>query len=173
MYTPPVAPISGPHLSLSRKLRFPTMYAPDTYPNLPDPMVQPEFYDSVPIKRGLAWVIDAALILALVVPIVVMTLFIALWFLPLLFFVVGFIYRVATLTGGSATWGMRLMSIEFRDSRGEHFDFSQAFMHTLGYTVSMSIFPLQLISIAMMFLTERGQGLTDMLLGTVAINRRL
>ncbi|WP_292290508.1 RDD family protein [Marivita sp.] len=148
------------------------MYASDTYPNLPDPMVQPEFYDSVTIKRGLAWVIDAALILALVVPIVVMTLFIALWFLPLLFFVVGFIYRVATITGRSATWGMRLMSIEFRDSRGEHFDFSQAFMHTLGYTVSISVFPLQLISVAMMFLTERGQGLTDMLLGTVAINRR-
>lgn len=149
-----------------------TMYASDAYTNLPDPMVQPEFYDSVPIKRGLAWVIDAALILALVVPIVVMTLFIALWFLPLLFFVVGFVYRVATITGGSATWGMRLMSIEFRDRRGEHFDASQAFMHTLGYTVSMSIFPLQLISVAMMFLTERGQGLTDMLLGTVAINRR-
>ncbi|WP_367273361.1 RDD family protein [Marivita sp.] len=149
-----------------------TMYASDAYPNLPDPMVQPEFYDSVTIKRGLAWVIDAALILGLVIPIVVMTLFIALWFLPLLFFVVGFAYRVATITGGSATWGMRLMSIEFRDSRGEHFDFSQAFMHTLGYTVSMSIFPLQLISIAMMFVTERGQGLTDMLLGTVAINRR-
>jgi len=148
------------------------MYATDTYPNLPDPMVQPEFYDSVTIKRGLAWVIDAALILALVIPIVVMTLFVALWFLPLLFFVVGFIYRVATITGRSATWGMRIMSIEFRDSRGEHFDFSQAFMHTLGYTVSMSVFPLQLISIAMMFLTERGQGLTDMLLGTVAINRR-
>uniref|UniRef100_UPI003F6F8AD6 RDD family protein n=1 Tax=Marivita sp. TaxID=2003365 RepID=UPI003F6F8AD6 len=126
----------------------------------------------VTIKRGLAWVIDAALILALVVPIVVMTLFIALWFLPLLFFVVGFIYRVATITNRSATWGMRLMSIEFRDRRGEYFDFSQAFMHTLGYTVSMSIFPLQLISIAMMFLTERGQGLTDMMLGTVAINRR-
>mgnify|MGYP001055338149 FL=1 len=148
------------------------MYASDTYPNLPDPMVQPEFYDSVTIKRGLAWVIDAALILALVIPIVVMTLFVALWFLPFLFFVVGFIYRVATITGLSATWGMRMMSIEFRDSRGEHFDFSQAFMHTLGYTVSMSVFPLQLISIAMMFLTERGQGLTDMLLGTVAINRR-
>ena len=148
------------------------MYASDTYPNLPDPMVQPEFYYSVTIKRGLAWVIDAVLILALVVPIVVMTLFVALWFLPLLFFVVGFIYRVSTITGRSATWGMRIMSIEFRDSRGEHFDFSQAFMHTLGYTVSMSVFPLQLISIAMMFLTERGQGLTDMLLGTVAINRR-
>lgn len=148
------------------------MHASNTYPNLPDPVVQPEFYDSVPIKRGIAWLIDAALILALVVPIVVMTLFVALWFLPLLFFVVGFIYRVATITGGSATWGMRVMSIEFRDSRGEHFDFSQAFMHTLGYTVSISVFPLQLISIAMMFVTERGQGLTDMLLGTVAINRR-
>ena len=148
------------------------MHASNTYPNLPDPVVQPEFYDSVPIKRGIAWLIDAALILVLVVPIVVMTLFVALWFLPLLFFVVGFIYRVATITGGSATWGMRVMSIEFRDSRGEHFVFSQAFMHTLGYTVSISVFPLQLISIAMMFLTERGQGLTDMLLGTVAINRR-
>lgn len=148
------------------------MITTNTYPNLPDPVVQPEFYDSVAVKRGVAWVIDAALILALVIPIVVMTLFIALWFLPLLFFVVGFIYRVATITGRSATWGMRIMSIEFRDSRGEHFDFSQAFMHTLGYTVSMSVFPLQLISIAMMVLTERGQGLTDMLLGTVAINRR-
>jgi uncharacterized RDD family membrane protein YckC len=148
------------------------MYATHPYPNLPDPMVQPEFYDSVTIKRGLAWVIDAALILVLVVPIVVMTLFIALWFLPLLFFVVSFIYRVATISNRSATWGMRIMSIEFRDSRGEHFDFSQAFVHTLGYTVSMSVFPLQLISIAMMFLTERGQGLTDMLMGTVAINRR-
>ena len=111
--------------------------------------------------------------IALLVPVVVMTAFVGLFFLPFLFFVTGFIYRVATITGRSATWGMRLMSIEFRDSRGEHFDFSQAFMHTLGYTVSMAIFPLQLISIAMMFLTERGQGLTDMLLGTVAINRRL
>lgn len=149
------------------------MYAPDTYAHLPDPMVQPEFYDSVTVKRGLAWVIDAVLILALVVPVVILTAFIGLFFLPVLFFVTGFIYRVATITGGSATWGMRLMAIEFRDSRGERFDFSQALMHTLGYTVSMSVFPLQLISVAMMFLTERGQGLTDMILGTVAINRRM
>ena len=115
------------------------MYATNPYPNLPDPMVQPEFYDSVVIKRGLAWVIDAVLILALVVPAVVMTAFIGLFFLPFLFFIVGFIYRVATLTGGSATWGMRMMAIEFRDQRGEHFDFSQAFLHTLGYTISMSV----------------------------------
>ena len=148
------------------------MYATDTFPNLPDPIVQPEFYDTVTVKRGLAWLIDAVLILTFVIPIVVMTLFVALWILPLLFLVVGFTYRVATITSRSATWGMRLMSIEFRDSRGEHFDFGQAFMHTLGYTVSMSVFPLQLISVAMMFLTERGQGLSDMLLGTVAINRR-
>ncbi|MFP7675170.1 RDD family protein [Marivita sp. S0852] len=148
------------------------MYATHPAPNLPDPMVQPEFYDSVTIKRGLAWAIDAALILVLVVPVVIMTAFIGLFFLPFLFFLTGFVYRVATITGGSATWGMRVMAIEFRDRRGEHFDFSQAFVHTLGYTVSMSVFPLQLISIAMMFLTERGQGLTDLIMGTVAINRR-
>lgn len=165
-------PPTGATLHFNERLRFMTMYATNPYPNLPDPMVQPEFYDSVVIKRGLAWVIDAVLILALVVPAVVMTAFIGLFFLPFLFFIVGFIYRVATLTGGSATWGMRMMAIEFRDQRGEHFDFSQAFLHTLGYTISMSVFPLQLVSIAMMFLTERGQGLTDMIMGTVALNRR-
>jgi len=124
----PVAPYRG-HTHLPQRHGFSKMYASNTYPNLPDPMVQPEFYDSVTVKRGLAWVIDAALILVLVVPVVVMTAFIGLFFLPFLFFLTGFVYRVATITGGSATWGMRLMSIEFRDSRGEHFDFSQAFMH--------------------------------------------
>ena len=48
------------------------------------------------------------------------------------------------------------------------------FQQTARYLLGMrlTIVALQLISIAMMFLTERGQGLTDMVLGTVAINRR-
>ncbi|MFP7572073.1 RDD family protein [Marivita sp. S2033] len=148
------------------------MYASQSYSLLPDPVAQPEFYDSVVLKRGLAWVIDTVLIVVLLVPVIVMTAFIGLFFLSFLFFVTGFIYRVATISGGSATWGMRAMAIELRDAHGNRLDTGQAFLHTLGYTVSMSVFPLQLISIAMMFLTERGQGLTDMILGTVMINRR-
>lgn len=149
------------------------MHAMSSFPHLPDPVLQPEFYDSVTVKRGLAWVIDALLILVLVVPAVVMTAFIGLFFLPFMFLVVGFAYRLLTIAGGSATWGMRIMAIEFRDAEGRRFDLGQAFLHTLGYTVSMSVFPLQLISIVLMFATERGQGLTDLVLGSVAVNRRV
>ena len=144
----------------------------DTFTALPDPVRQPEFYDSVPVKRGIAWAIDFVLIMLLVVPAVVLTAFIGLFFLPVLFAVVGFVYRVATIAGGSATWGMRLMAIELRDAAGRRLDFGQALLHTAGYTLSIAIAPLQLISVVLMLVTERGQGLTDMVLGTTALNRR-
>lgn len=141
--------------------------------HLPDPVQQPGFYANTPIKRGLAWAIDLVLILALSLLAVVFTAFIGLFFFFALMLVVGFVYRVATIAGGSATWGMRLMSIEFRDHRGEHLDFGQAFLHTLGYTLSMSIPLVQVVSIVLMFVTERRQGLTDLALGTVVLNRRV
>lgn len=149
------------------------MYTPETYTDLPDPVMQPDFYANVTIKRGVAWVIDTVIILALLVPVVVMSAFLGLLILPFLYLVTGFVYRVATLAGRSATWGMRVMAIEFRDHRGAHFDVGQAFLHTLGFTLSMAFFPVQLVSIAMMCISERGQGLTDMVLGTVALNRRV
>ena len=145
---------------------------PHTMPHLPDPVTQPGFYADTPIKRGFAWLIDAALILALIVPVIVLTFGLGLFILPFLFLVVGFAYRVLTLAGGSATWGMRLMAIEVRNARGERLDLAEAFLHTLGYTISMSIPVIQVVSIVMMFLTERRQGLTDMVLGTVVLNRR-
>ena len=47
-----------------------------------------------------------------------------------------------------------------------------AFLHTLGYTVSIGMPLLQVISIVLMLTTERAQGLSDHVLGTVALNRR-
>ena len=44
-------------------------------------------------------------------------------------------------------------------------------MHTLGYTLSWAVFPLQLISGAMMLGTSRKQGLSDLVMGSAAINR--
>jgi len=66
---------------------------------------------------------------------------------------------------------MRLMTIEFRDREGHRFDAATAFLHTAGYAFSVITVPLQLVSVAMMVTTPRRQGLTDMILGTAAINR--
>lgn len=138
----------------------------------PDPDIQPQFYDGVPSKRLLAWVADTLVISALTLVVIPFTAFIGLFFLPLLYMMLGFAYRVVTLSRGSATWGMRLMAIELRDRDDRPFDLSTSFLHTLGYTVSLAISPLQLISIVLMLSTERRQGLSDLVLGTVALNRR-
>lgn len=149
------------------------MYShPASHVNLPDPLMQPEFYADVPVKRGFAWVIDTVIITVLILPIILMTAFVGLFFLPFLFLVVGFVYRWMSLASGSATLGMRMMAIEFRDSEGRRFDGGTAFLHTLGYTLSMAFFLVQIASIVLMFISDRGQGLTDHVMGTVAINRR-
>lgn len=138
---------------------------------LPDPHSQPEFYDNVPLKRLLAWAVDAVVTGIACLIILPFTLFTAVFILPLLFLVVGFMYRTVTLANGSATWGMRLFAIELRQPDGTPLTLGTAFAHTLGYTVSCAMAPLQLISMVLMATTERGQGLTDQVLGTVMINR--
>jgi uncharacterized RDD family membrane protein YckC len=138
---------------------------------LPDPVREPEFYEGVTVKRGLAWVVDAALTFLFCLIALPFTAFTALFWWPVLWLVVGFLYRWATLSGGSATWGMRLMGITLRDRDGSRLDAATSFAHVLGYTVSMAAFPLQLVSVALMIGLGRGQGLTDLALGTAAINK--
>lgn len=150
------------------------MYAADmTRPgHLPDPMTQPEFYDGVTAKRAAAWLIDVIIVTLLCVPVVVFTAFIALFFLPVVMLCVGFLYRWFTIASGSATLGMRLMAIELRDAYGRPLDGMLALLHTLGYALSMSTAIVQLGSAGLMCVTERGQGLSDLALGTVMVNRR-
>ena len=130
----------------------------------------PSLYDGVTIKRGIAWVFDVVLIAVLGALVLPFTAFIGVFFFPLLMLVVGFIYRWFTLAGGSSTWGMRMVGIRLRDHQGAPLGSGLALVHTLGYSVSIAIMPLQLISILLMLVTARGQGLTDLLLGTEAIN---
>lgn len=144
---------------------------PTTLHGLPDPAREPEFYAGVTAKRGLAWVVDATITFGLCLLALPFTAFTALFWWPVLWLIVGFLYRWATLTTGSATWGMRLMAITLRDRDGRRFDAATAFAHVLGYTVSMAFFPLQLVSIGLMVALRRGQGLTDLMLGTAMINR--
>ena len=142
----------------------------DPYWGLPDPSTQPDFYAGVALKRLLAWVFDIVVIAALVFLVGIFTLGLA-WVLFPLMLLVGFVYRWLTIASGSATWGMRMVAIELRTREGQPLDGGTAFLHTLGYTVSLAVSPLQLISVIMMLLTPRGQGLTDMFLGTAMLNR--
>lgn len=138
---------------------------------LPDPDYEAEFYRDVPTKRLIAWVIDVIVISLTTTVLTVFSLFTALFFLPALYTVVSFLYRWATLAGGSATLGMRLVALELRRPDGRRFDGMTAFLHTTGYLVSVITFPLQLISIVMILMTARHQSLTDAVLGTAALNK--
>lgn len=139
---------------------------------LPDPHEYPELYEGVPLKRLLAWVVDTILIVLVCVLILPFTAFTAVFFFPFLIMVISFGYRVITLANGSATPGMRLMAIEMRDGQDRRFDFSLALLHTLGFSLSFGTFIVQVISVIFMASSARGQGLSDMVLNTTALNKR-
>jgi len=139
---------------------------------LPDPDIQAEFYTGVTAKRLFAFLIDSVLIFAIAALIVPFTAFLGLLVWPALYLTVGFVYRVATLANGGATLGMRFCGIELREHSGQRLDSGSALLHTVGYTVSMAVPVLQVISILLMLTTARGQGLSDHMLGTVMLKRR-
>lgn len=144
---------------------------------LPQPQRQVEFYDGVPVKRLIAWGIDMIITAVLAAPLILPTVGISVFLIfpillvPLFFTLVGFLYRWAFLSMGSATIGMRIMSIELRDHEGLKISGTTAFLHTLGSTLSFGMPLIQIASMALMATTQRGQGLTDMVLGTTMLNK--
>jgi uncharacterized RDD family membrane protein YckC len=138
----------------------------------PSTQFVPRLYAGVPLKRGFAWVFDMVLIAMICTLVLPFTAFTGVFFFPFLMLVVGFIYRWFTIAGGSATWGMRMMGIGLRDNEGAPLGSGLALAHTFGYSLSVAVPPLQLISIVLMLVSARGQGLTDHILGTMAINLR-
>ena len=66
-----------------------------------------------------------------------------------------------------------LMAMELRDHRDRPFDFMTALLHTIGYSLSMTVTIIQVVSVVLICTTARRQSLTDMALGTVPVNRRL
>ena len=144
----------------------------DSTTALPCPDARPEFYDGVVAKRGFAWAVDTALITLMTLAAGILTLGAGLLLWPVFFVAIGALYRIATISGASATWGMRLLGVELRGPDGERLDPLQAVLHVAGYYASWLFFLLPgFASIAAMFATPRRQGLTDLVLGTAAINR--
>ncbi len=139
---------------------------------LPDPLRHRAYYADIPAKRLFAWMIDTVLIAFLTAVLVPFTGFLALFFLGGLYLVVSFVFRWATIARMSATPGMALMGIELRDARGRRFDAGMALIHTLAYSISVAFVLPQILSVALMLISARKQGLTDHVLGSVALNRR-
>lgn len=138
---------------------------------LPDPELQPGFYDGVTLKRAIAWVIDTIVIGAVTVLFGLATFFIGFFFFPIVFLTLSIIYRITTITAASATPGMRLVGVEIRNNAGHRLTSGEAALHTIFYLLSLVFFLPQIVSWGMMVFTARGQGLHDALLSTAVINR--
>ncbi len=138
---------------------------------LPDPVLDRQFYAGVGFKRLLAWVIDFVIIIFLTMGLVVISLGTAAFIFPLALLGVNLGYRILTLSRYSATLGMKLTGIEIRNSLGDKLNTTEAALHTGFFTVIFISFFALFISIFMMLVNARGQGLHDYFLGTTAINR--
>lgn len=142
---------------------------------LPDPDRDAQFYERVPSRRLVAWFVDVVLILLVGVPVAVVfglaTLGFGFALFPFVIAAVGFLYRTATIAGGSATWGMRFTGIELRRGDGTRFDLLTALLHTGIYAVCISMVVLQFVSCLTIVGTRYRQSLADIVLGTTAINR--
>jgi len=117
--------------------------------NLPDPLREPSFYAGVAPKRALAWVVDMGVTWLLCLVALPSTAFTGLFWWATLWACVDFLYRWATLSTGSSTWGMRLMAICLRERDGRPLSAVTALLHTAGYTASLAVFPLLLGSVVL------------------------
>ncbi len=146
-------------------------YSQTIYPGLPDPDLDRQFYESVPSRRLLAWVIDSVITFILTLLLALVSFGLGFFIFPMMWLVIGFFYRVASIATASATPGMRLVGIEFRDREGNPLSPGLALAHTAIFTFASGMMILQLISIGLILGTRYQQSLQDMILGTTAINR--
>lgn len=142
---------------------------------IPDPLRDPQFYQGVPLRRLVAFLIDSVVILLLwfvgAIVVSVFTLGLGTVLLPFLLFATTFAYRWLLLGRTSATVGMRLTGIEIRDANGERLSQHLAALHTVGFMVTLGFLPLAIIGWIIMASSPSRQALHDLPFGTVAINR--
>jgi uncharacterized RDD family membrane protein YckC len=147
---------------------------PDRFIYNPD--TDPALFDGVLSKRIVAFIIDAILIVALMIPAALLVLVLGFvtfgfgWLLfPPLFAIVALVYMALTLgSAASATPGMRVTGVEMRTWSGQRLFPLLAIMHALIFWFSIALLtPLVLV---VGLLTRRKQLLHDLLLGVVGLN---
>jgi uncharacterized RDD family membrane protein YckC len=141
-----------------------------------DPETQPDLFDGILSKRIIAFVIDAVLIVALMIPAGLLVLVLGVvtlglgWLLfPPLFAIVALAYCGFTLGGRhSATPGMRTAGVELRTWSGQKLFPLLAVMPALIFWFSVSILTPLVLLVGLF--TRRRQLLHDLLLGVAALN---
>jgi len=141
-----------------------------------DPDTQPELFDGVLSKRIVAFVVDALIIVALMIPAMLIVFVVGIitfglgWLLyPVLFVLVALGYVGFTLGGPtSATVGMRMAGLEMRTWNGAPMFALLAIMHALLFWFSVGLLTPFILLVGMF--TRRRQLLHDLLLGTVVVN---
>ena len=148
-------------------------------PNAYDPDTQPELFQGVLARRFMAFLIDVIII---VVPILVLTVFIAVFGLItlgigwLLFFLLtpiavlwAIVYTGATLgSPQSATIGMRTMNLEMRTWYGSPMYFLLGAVHVIFFWALMTALTPLILLVGLF--NQRRRLLHDFLTGTVVIN---
>ncbi|HEY8268634.1 MAG TPA: RDD family protein [Xanthobacteraceae bacterium] len=148
-------------------------------PNAYDPDTQPELFDGVLARRFFAFILDAFII---VVPIIMLTLFIALFGLVtfgigwLLFFLLtpifvlwAIVYTGATLgSPQSATIGMRTMGLEMRTWYGSPMYFLLGAVHVIFFWALVTALTPLILLVGLF--NRRRRLLHDFLTGTIVIN---
>ena len=138
--------------------------------DLPDPIENAAYYYDVNLKRLIVWFIDAVTITLITFLISLLTLGIGFFFFAGLWLIVGFFFRFLGLAIYSSTMGMRMTGIEFLQGRGHPFDELYALLHTAGTMIAYAT-SIQIVSVILMLITSRKQGLVDLILATVVVNR--
>lgn len=139
--------------------------------SLPDPVLFPEFYAAVPLKRALAWLIDTAVTMLLVMVAVVATLFVGAFIFPLLFVAVSIGYRTVMLARFGATFGMMVTGLRWLHLDGRSPDVATAAAYSALHAGVMVFVLTQIGSVVCILLTPHRQGLHDLVLGTTMLNR--
>ncbi len=148
-------------------------------PNAFDPDIQPELFEGVLARRFMAFILDAIIIF---VPIVLLTLFIALfglvtfgigWLLFLLltpiFVLWAIVYTGATLSSPqSATIGMRTMGLELRTWYGSPMYFLLGAVHVIFFWALVTALTPLILLVGLF--NRRRRLLHDFLTGTIVIN---
>ncbi len=150
-------------------------FAPHAY----DPLTQPDYFDGVPARRVVAFLIDLVII---GFPIMVVSLFIFLfgivtlglgwllfWLLSPAAVIWAILYYGFTFgSTASATVGMRLMDLEMRTWYGAPAYFLLGAVHAVVYWIAVSALTPLILLVGLF--NARHRLLHDMLVGTVVVN---
>lgn len=146
-------------------------------PQLPDPTTAPELFEGVLTRRIMAYLVDFAVILFILLAFsivgAVMGLFtFGIGWIALVPLLPASIVAYYALTLGShrrATLGMRMMDLVLTPTRGQPLDGPMAFVHTLVFYVTFWIsWP---VSLLFALFTPRRQMIHDLVVGTLMVRR--